>query len=321
MDSVFQGVLSGVGQVFLVAAAGLIGRLLGVITETTLRELTRVAIAIALPCFYFEAIMRDFAWVRLASYATVVGAAVVLLALGLGLGWLAARLARLPEPDCRLVMALSGFNNSINMPVPLAVALLPQSQADSVIVLFTLYNLIWAPLLWSLGVWLIAPHANRGLRRGGWRLLITPPGVAVVAGILAKTPPLAAVFEAPQLKIVHRGVEWVGTLAVPLCLLILGGILGGLLHRLRFHPSVVTLVTTVKMFALPGLVLICLRLGFPSDHLVALGLLIQAAAPPATNTILIAEHCGGDTDTIGATLLFTYLLAMATMALWLSALL
>ena len=87
VNSISEGVLSGVGQTFLVAAIGLVGRLLGVIGDRTIRELTRVTIVLLLPCFLFEAVLRDFHWAQLSDYGLMVAAALGMLAAGLALGW------------------------------------------------------------------------------------------------------------------------------------------------------------------------------------------------------------------------------------------
>jgi predicted permease len=316
VNSISEGVLSGVGQTFLVAAIGLVGRLLGVIGDRTIHELTRVTIVLLLPCFLFEAVLRDFHWAQLSDYGLMVAAALGMLAAGLALGWGGARALRLGPRDRCTAMALSGFNNSLNIPIPLALALLPGPESGQLIVLFTLYNLVWSPFIWSLGVWLIAPHSGGG--RALWRTLVTPPGVAVVAGILATTPGLRGAIAHPRLELIHSSVQWVGDVSIPLALVILGGIIGGLLKRLRIHWRVVALVSVVKLLAVPALALLFINLAPGLAPTLKLALMIQAASPPATNLVIIAEHFGGDTDTVGASLVVTYALSMGTFVMWLA---
>lgn len=315
MNAISEGVLSGVGQTFLVAAIGLAGRLTGVIGERTIHELTRLSILLLLPCFLFEAVLREFSWSRIGGYSLMIFAAFAVLAVGLSLGWLGSRVLGLGERDRRTVMGMSAFNNSLNIPVPLALALVAASQADQLVVLFTIYNLVWSPLIWSLGVWLIASHRGN---RAFWKTVITPPGVAIVVGIIAATPPLRDAMLSPRLDFAHAAIRWSGSAAIPLSLLILGAILGGMLRRVKFHWRVVGLVTVVKLIIIPAVALALLKLAPGLDALVVLALIIQAASPPATNLILIAEHYGGDTDTVGATLVATYALSILTLVLWIS---
>jgi predicted permease len=320
MDSVTQAVLTGVGQTFLVAAVGLIGRLLGVITEQTLRHLTRITVALLLPCFLFEAVQRSFSWGELSSYGLMIFAAVGLLAVGLALAWVGAHALGLGPRDRHTTMAMCGFNNSVNIPIPLAMAMLVTAEADRMVVLFTIYNLVWGPLMWSLGVWLIAKNGGGESNRSVWGMLITPPGVAILIGVLAQCPGVIRVTNHPAMGVLHSGLTWVGEAAIPLCLLILGGIIGGLLRRMTFHWRVVGLTTVVKLLAVPGIVWLTLRFTPAVEPIVALALMMQAASPPATNLAIIAEHWGGDVDTIGATILVTYLLSLGGFVLWLGVL-
>ncbi|MBN1476142.1 AEC family transporter [Candidatus Sumerlaeota bacterium] len=316
-----QAVLSGVGQTFLVAAVGLIGRLLGIINEQTLRHLTRITVALLLPCFLFEAVQRSFSWGEVSSYGLMILAAFGLLAVGLALAWVGAHALGLGARDRHTTMALCGFNNSVNIPVPLAMALLSTADADRMVVLFTIYNLVWGPLMWSLGVWLIAKNGDGETRRSVWGMLITPPGVAILIGVLAQCPGVIRVTTHPAMGTLHGALTWTGEAAIPMCLLILGGIIGGLLRRMSFHWRVVGLTAVVKLLAVPAIVWLTLRLGPSLEPLVALALMMQAASPPATNLAIIAEHWGGDIDTVGATILVTYLLSLAGFALWLGVLL
>ncbi len=316
MDALSSGVLSGVGQTFLVAAVGLVGRLLGVITEETLRHLTRVTIALLLPCFLFEAVLREFSWGQAPEYASMILAAVTLLGVGLALAWAGARALRLDQRDRHTAMALGGFNNTVNIPIPLALALFAGNDAGRLVVFFTLYNLVWSPFIWSFGVWLVAPHG--GADRPWWRAALNPPGLAILAGVVAHLPGVHSVVGHGHLGVLHKALAWTGEAAIPCALLILGGILGGLLRGVKFHWRVIGLTIVVKLFALPALTWVVVRLIPGLDPLVAIALMIQAASPPATNLIIISKHFGGDTDTIGATLMITYLLSIATFALWLS---
>lgn len=315
MSPILPGVLSGVGLTFLVVASGAVGRVAGIVTERTVRELTRVAIGLLLPCFMFEKVLRDFSWHRVADYGVIIASSAAMLTAGLALGWAACRALGVEGRPRRLAMALAAFNNSLNIPVPLAMALLPPDEASAVIVMFTLYNLVWSPLLWSLGVWLVAADEPR--ERGGWRrAMMSPPGLAVVLGVLCRTPLLEGAATHPSLALIHQAITWVGEAAIPICLVILGGILAGTAQRRRFDRRVLAVAVLVKLVALPALALAALRLIPGADPLLALAIIIQASSPPATNLVIISEHYGGDVDTAGAVIFLTYLLSLVTFVVW-----
>jgi predicted permease len=315
MSLVSHGVVNGVGLILVVAGVGFVGRRIGAITEQTLRELSRTAINLLLPCFLFEAVRSDFSWEHVSDYGSIMAAAVAFFALGIGLAWGFARALRLEGQDRSTALALSSFGNSLNIPLPLALAWLTPEESSKVVVLITLYNLVWSPLIWSVGVWLLAPshHAERGW----WRNLITPPAVAIILGVVSTAPPLSGVLGAPSLSLLHTAVTWVGAAAIPIAVVVLGGILGGMIHRMRFHAPVVGISLAVKLLALPAVVLAFLKLGPALTPMVTKTLMLEAATPPATNLIIIAEHYGGDTDTVGATILVTYVLCLITFVLWL----
>ena len=79
------------------------------------------------------------------------------------------------------------------------------------------------------------------------------------------------------------------------------------------HPA----QQSIKLGAVPLLATLWVWLGPAVTPLVATALMIQAASPPATNLVIIAEHYDGDVDTVGATLVVTYALSMLMFVVWL----
>jgi predicted permease len=116
-------------------------------------------------------------------------------------------------------------------------------------------------------------------------------------------------------------LDLLGQATVPLAVFILGATMGSI--TLKNLPSLkdTLIVAGVKFILLPSTVFAILYYGkfYASMPLFCSLMMIQAASPPATNLIIIAENYGGDTHQISSMMLIQYIICILAMPLWISA--
>jgi predicted permease len=114
-------------------------------------------------------------------------------------------------------------------------------------------------------------------------------------------------------------MEMVGAAMAPLAMILTGALVAQcrIRHALRFRHVAATLA--FRFVIVPGVVLALLRAGdVPATPLVALVLMVQAAAPPAMNTALVARRYDGEWEVVSALLLVTNLCALVALPVWMA---
>ena len=170
------------------------------------------------------------------------------------------------------------------------------------------------PVMWSLGKVMISGEKESRIH---FKDFITPPFTAMLAAIILSFTNLSSLVPGS----VIAAMDLLGQATVPVAVFILGATIGSL--SFKNTPSIkdIIIVTVVKYILIPVTVSAVLYYGnlYVSMPLLCSMLVIQAAAPPATNLILIVKHYGGDTDSISSMMMIQYLICLVAMPLWIAA--
>lgn len=115
--------------------------------------------------------------------------------------------------------------------------------------------------------------------------------------------------------VIHRSLDILSGLALPMALLIIGASLS--FRLIRHHLlSILWTAGVVKLVFLPGLAYAAYRLlNIPSNEY--LPAIILLASPTATVTVVMAKEIGGDTDYAIAAISSSTLLSAVTFSFWL----
>lgn len=300
----YLALLNAVLPVLGIVAAGFAMRRLDWLTEAADSSLMRVVINLLTPCLIADTILGNTAFARAGNVVLPPILGFATTAAGILIGVLAGRLAGLaPASVPRRTFALSvGICNYGYIPLPLAQVLFTPGTVG---VLFVT-NIGVELAMWLVGLAVLSGHSSGE----GWRRLVNPPVVAIVA-----TLGLNAVVSREAIPVpVLQGARLLGQCAIPLGLILIGATIADLLPVLRDRRGgrVVGIACLVRLGLLPALILGIVAL-LPMPREVAEVLVLHAAMPAAVFPIVMARHFGGDAGTALRVVLGTSLASIVTM--------
>ncbi|WP_052318097.1 AEC family transporter [Spirochaeta africana] len=304
-------------QIFTFLFIGFLLRRYGWFSQEFFTALGRFVVRIALPSFFFVRMSQaDIAALQRSLRFPLL--AIAVCAVGVLSGWIVFSIFRFPTQDRKAGIALSGFGNASYLPLsvielmPLSLPLIAE-LFDTDLSLFYVgaFVFVFSPLLWSFGMVFISGGSGRDLLRG----LISPPMIGIAAGLLAAVSGLGPILSTPgnPLAAVYPAFERIGAVTVPIILIVLGSMAGGLhLHRENIGVllGLSTAVSLTRFVILPTLFLLLAPLfqaaaWSPTELWVVF---LQFTTPPATNLSVMASHAGINQEHTAFTLLITYLI-------------
>ena len=311
-------VLLNIFAMFLVILAGWIARRRGYLNEHSTRHLSKFVVDFAMPAMVLTSLLRTIDPHRLAENMIFPLIGMTILFIGLAVGWAISPLCSSKSQQSTFVF-LVAIANWIYLPLPIA----QQLYGDDGVRAVLLFNIGAQVMLWTVGVWT--------LRAGkpDWtslRNLVTNPGIiATFAGIvLALLIPAARTIEGASLahlsalslvaKTVVTALVLLGSLTIPLALVVTGAQLGGL--DLSDHSSSRALSgVVIGRLLLTPLVVIALfwavhYCGYTmAEHARMVAYLI-ACMPVAVSCSMFTDVFGGDTSLAARGIFYTSLLSL-----------
>lgn len=235
-----------IAAMFLVMVLGYVARRRGRVDAATTALLGALTADVCLPALTFGQLLAtvDAARLRAGIVVPVLGALVILL--GQLLGQLLRRFFATPAQAATFVF-VAAMANWIYLPLPIVQALHGPAGVESLL----LTNVGAQIVLWTAGV---AVLRGGTLDRGAlWALARNPGLVATAAGIAAALllPRTAPAILAYPGKVLLEGVNLVGSLTIPLSLLVTGAQLGAV--RLSARPSRAAVgITLIRLLIAPA---------------------------------------------------------------------
>lgn len=298
-----MAVLSGLVPVFLVLAAGIVARRVGVLTEEAASGLNRLVANLALPAFFLLKVGTTSLEVSFSARSVAVtSASVVVVALVV---MAVSRLQGLPRPQQGVLAQAVMRGNIAYVALPVVLAATGEEGLRQAVVtsavLILLMNLLAVVVL----------EAARERASGSLRLVVrvvaNPMVAAALAGVL-----LAAIHWRPWAW-VEGTLTVLADFALPGALLALGGQLAAGRWRRVWRLS--ALATVLKLAALPSMGWWAL-VAIGADPLETTVGVLLLAAPTAVASYPVAVELGGDTDLAGACVVTTTVACFATYPLW-----
>lgn len=295
---------NAVVPMFLLMAAGYASREAGILNREDVFRFNRVAFRVFLPCLLFWNIYQS-------DLRSVVNPELILFASAGVLLVFSAAYAGVkhwePEENRRGVVAQGIFrSNFVIMGLPVAEALIGGENLGSV----TLLIAVVVPLFNFLAVFVLERFRGGKLRPGAVILdiLKNPLIVSSMLGIL---------FQMLHIRLpglLETAVSNLGRIATPLQLFVLGVFFRFEGMKDRFIP--VTVVTAIKLFVTPGLVLSAAVLaGFRGAEFIAL--IGVFATPTAVNSFTMVQQMhAGDEELAGDIVVMTSAVSILSLFLW-----
>lgn len=235
----------------------------------------------------------------------VTAAAVV--AVGWGLGWVAALAQGLPDARSGALILAAAFPNASYMGLPALDAALGE-VGRGIAIQFDYFAC--TPLLLTLGVVMAQGYGGRGTSEPAWlRLARVPPFWAALAGVALSSSGLG------QPMLVDGLLATMGTAVVPLMLIALGM---SLTWRAMDRQTARAMgpVLAIQLLLLPLLALgITAAIGLGGVERV--GTVLEAAMPSMVLGIVLCDRYGLDARFYALAVTISTVLSLATLPLWL----
>lgn len=272
--------------VFPIFAIVLLGYLYARRYGADMASANRLNLEIFTPALIFSVLAGE--GFELERYADLAGAAILVV---LGSGVLAWPLARLFAFPSKVFLPPMMFNNSGNTGLPLALFAFGEAALPAAMVLFLVEN----TLHFTVGNAMLTGHVHP------LKLLRLPMLLATLAGLLV------AVFDVPIPDPVHRSIDLLGQIAIPLMLFALGVRMTGVnLADWRIGLAG-ALICPVAGLLIAWSALLFLDL----PEVQAAQLLVFAALPPAVLNFMLAERYNVEPRKVAAVVLLGNLASLA----------
>jgi hypothetical protein len=312
---VFQPILLTIARLIVLMIAGYIVFQPRALQRHVLPRLLSLTVNVLLPVYFItafsagweDAVAAGWRWMPIFFFACV-----VMMGVQAVVGtWLVRRVPAFSSPHPRAWVALFAVQNVGFIPLPILAAIAP----EEINIYMFFFVLAFVIIFWTLVVSLVSAEG------GAFVFKPNMPLAGIVAGVII------AVFglydSVPGL--VQTAMEWLAAPALDLILFVLGGILATIPRSdLQYRREFGSLIWW-RMLAYPAALLVVLAL-IPFDGLSAemaygirLGLVLEAAVPPATNLIVATKKYGTDAQVhyMASGMLVTYLASFVTMPLFL----
>jgi len=305
-------VLLKIAAIFSVILVGYASRRRGLLDAGTTLGMSRLAIDVAFPCLVFGQMLRTVTAEALAAswFAPITGAAVICVGELVGLA--SARLSA-PGRARRTFVFLVAITNWVYLPLPIAEGLFGDEGVREVL----LFNVGAQAALWTLGVWTLR---GAGLDRSALRDLALNPGLlATAAGVAvalaAPGQPTGRGAFALAAGAILDAVTMIGSLTIPVSLLVTGSQLGGLETRGDSSKGVAAAVLArlvVAPLATIALVRLLGLLGAEIPRVPRMVAYLISAMPAAVSCSIFTERFGGDTALAARVIFWSTLASVVT---------
>ena len=311
----FYDILGQTIPVFLIIGIGCLCRVVGLVNESSEKNIMTLALNVLYPCFIISNVCGNQALQLVSVVGTALAAGLTLTIAALAVAAGVGRLLKLKAGAERNTFTVSGaLQNYGFIPIPLFKGLFPDEAKETIGVLFV-HNLGLELALWTIGVVIIS-----GTRTGMWRRLINGPTVAIVVGLLLNFTTSYQFIPG----VATEAMTKLGNCTIPVSLLLVGVSLAGVVLKGNWISDwrIPVGALLVRFLIMPVLFLLAAQTLSYSRPLMLI-MLVESAMPAAVFPIVIAKHFGGKPAvaveiviyTTVASLLMTP--AILTLAFWL----
>lgn len=289
--------------VIVMAVGAVFGRR-GLLDEKCTGYLNGVVMKIAFPALILASMDKDFTTELLRNSLGLVvisaccfGAVIVFLEI-----W--RKLSKRPEKELGMLQFLVIFGNTAFMGYPVISAI----YGDTGVFYASMFNLMHNFVCFSYGLMLL----KRDRKTSAKQLFGNVGFIATVIGFLIFIIPGTLPY------VIHRPLEWVGNLTIPICLLIVGAKLGRAKPRDLVRPASIWMTSLIRLVAFPAVLLAVLGALHLNEYWIAIPTIIFGTPVALTAAAFAAEY-GNDEYTVGKAVALSNLLAVVTMPIVVSA--
>ena len=298
----FSTVFQQIVILFIMIAVGYVCSRRGILSPSTIKELSKFIIYVVTPCIVVESFHRPFDSSMLHKIGIVCAAAVGAHLLNI---ILSRALIRDKEQNRRVVYQFATiFSNCGFMGLPLQHAILGSDGVFYGAIFIAVFNVF----TWTYGFILMGSQGQKVEVR---KLLFNPGILGVTAGFII----FITSFQIPHLFLVP--IKSFAALNTPLPMVVVGYYLSQITSLKVLKDKNLIITTTVKLLASPLLVLFMFYL-MGIRGLLLTSIVISASAPSAANTVMFSVLFDRDTKLAVTLVSLSTLLSLFTMPLVIS---
>jgi hypothetical protein len=303
------GALESVLSVILMIALGFVLAKKGWLGEQSGPLISRLVVSIALPAYMIANLMGGYDRAKLVSMLPGLPIPFAAMALSYAIGAGVAVLFRLSRGRRGSFASMFALSNTIFIGLPVNLVLFGEESLPYVL----LYYIANTSLFWTIGVY--------GIARDGAILAGRPaPTLASVEGLRRiLSPPLVAFLAAVTLIVLGIGLpgplmdscKAIGAMTTPLSMLFIGIVISRVdWKKIRLERDLVLVLA--GRFVLSPLILVLIARATSLPMLMKEVFLVQASMPAMTQTPILAEGYGADSEYAGLATSVTTVLSLAT---------
>lgn len=319
-------VLLKIAGMFLVMLAGWAAARRRVLVSETTSVLSRLVVDLALPAMVFTQMLATVEPARLRSELWIPVYGLALIPFSLAAAMLVGRL-RGRTPDRRTFRFLIAIPNWVYLPLPIAAAMYGDDGTRFVL----LCNIGVQLGMWTVGICVLT--GTRLTRASLIGLAVNPGLLATMAGIAVAcvwpvgrmlvlgAPPADAGFGIRLLDVGVDALQTIGSIAIPLALLVTGAQLAGLSASVVRPSSGVAGVLAGRLVVAPLLAMGLVHLGMAVSGVTLpewarMTAYLIAAMPTGVSCAMFIERFGGDQELGALGILHTTLASFLTVPAW-----
>lgn len=295
----FWGTLSEMLVILFAMAAGCLAHRLGYLDVETDQKLSKIILNITMPALIISAVITGDALPEPAKILAVLKVGAVFYLLQFAFALLVPRFLGGTAGQMGVWRFGLVFNNMAFIGYPVVTALFGADALFYAVIL----NIPFSLLSYTLG-----PLMLVGLKRFRWRQLLTPCSAAAAAGLF-----LALTRLRPP-AIVGECLDFLGSVTVPLSLLVVGSLLAGLPMGQVFKSPRLWCLSVLRLLVLPGALFAILRALGTEPMLLGISV-VEMAMPVAINGSMLSMEHGGDTECMAQATLLTTAASILTIPL------
>ena len=296
-------VLEALVPVFVAIGVGALLRKRGILNAEIEKGMMQTVVVVLFPALTLAHIIGNESLDDVKEVAQVAGFGFVSLLVSLPIAYFCAGLFGMSRGNGKRTFGVcNGIQNYGYMGIPLLLTMFPDRGLLGV--LFT-HNVGVELAMWTVGVALM-----RGDKHFSWNLVLKPPVLAVLVGLLINFTGIDSWFEGTPMK----SLKMLGAPAIPIALIVIGAGLVELLQKERFSLRVAMGSIVVRLLLLPSL-MIAAAYFLPISTQLKQVVVIQAAMPAAMFPIVLAKHYGGKPEVAVQAVVATTVACFITMPL------
>lgn len=286
---------------FLIMVVGFIARKTGIIDDTVSKKLSELLLKITNPLLVLSSFQVDYSHDILSNMAVIFLFAVISNTVAILLGQLL--FAKFDSERKKVMKFAAVYSNCGFMGFPVLESLFGRTGVLYGSIFVAVFNIF----IWTNGV---AVFSSRGkLDKESLKKIALNPGIiTVVLGIIL------FIFSVRLPGPVAKAVDLVGSMTIPLSMLIVGATVAGCRFRELLRGWDLYYISAIRLVLMPLLAYAALRLIGLSEMLMTICVLL-VAMPVAATTTIFAELYDGDSVFASRVVVFTTLASIVTLPL------